>query len=284
MTTTAISPPVLSIAATGSTWPRKATPSSSPRTSSSVPTSMESAPQAAALSSITATSSVRIPASASIQGSIPCDFSDVWVASQGIVEAAFGFGIEIDAGSFTIQNYGQVTGDAAVLTEGAGTVLNYGTMSGQDFGVFDGDVVATDQYHLQNYGTINAPGGAGIAFQGRTDIELILNSGKMVGDVFLSSGAHDIFNSTLGTVDGTINAGSGGDTIIAGQSGGLVVGGALNDILRANPTQTAANNAAQTTLDGGHGNNVLYGDGAFTTFLAGDTGEATIRSWAGCPR
>ena len=88
-----------------------------------------------------------------------------------------------------------------------------------------------------------------------------------------------MFNSTLGTVTGTIIAGSGGDTIIAGQSGGAVNGGLGNDVLYANPTQTAVNNAVQTTLDGSGGKNALYGDGAYTTFLSGDTNGGYNQIW-----
>ena len=63
--------------------------------------------------------------------------------------------------------------------------------------------------------------------------------------------------------------------MIAGQTGGAVVGGSGNDVLYANPTLTAANNAAKTTLDGGTGDNWLYGDGAYTTFMSGDNAAGT---------
>src|SRR5579863_10175577 len=222
-------------------------------------------------------------------GRTSSDYSEVWIAAQGVVEgSSSAWGIDIPAGSFTIQNYGQVlcagNDGYAVGTGGGGTLVNDGTMSGTAVGVQDFDVVSTDHYYLQNYGTIvgttGVPSPSGDAFLGTgTDIESILNSGTMQGAVVLGNGAGDLFNSTLGKVDGTITAGSGGDTIIAGQSGGSVVGGSGNDILYANPTQTAANDAAQTTLDGGAGKNALYGDGAYTTFLSGDTDGGYNQIW-----
>ena len=91
-------------------------------------------------------------------GGASCDYSEVWVASQGIVQGSNGtWGIDIPAGSFTIQNYGQVlcagADGYAVGTAGAGTLVNDGTMSGPAVGVQDVDFVSTDHYYLQNYGS-----------------------------------------------------------------------------------------------------------------------------------
>jgi hypothetical protein len=69
--------------------------------------------------------------------------------------------------------------------------------------------------------------------------------------------------------------------VIAGQTGGKVTGGSGNDVLYANPTQTAADNAAQTTLDGAGGNNWLFGDGAYTTFDSGDNFAGTYNQFFG---
>ena len=97
----------------------------------------------------------------------------------------------------------------------------------------------------------------------------------MNGAVQLGSGAGSYLSSTNGSVSGTITCGAGGDVVIAGDTGGVVMGGAGADVLYANPTQTAADNAAQTTLDGAKGNNWLYGDGAYTTFDSGDNAAGT---------
>jgi hypothetical protein len=58
------------------------------------------------------------------------------------------------------------------------------------------------------------------------------------------------------------NAGAGGGTIVGSIYGGPLIGGVSDDVLIANQTQAAADNAAKTTLDGGGGANALYGGGA----------------------
>jgi hypothetical protein len=103
----------------------------------------------------------------------------------------------------------------------------------------------------------------------------IYNSGSITGNVTLGSGAGQFFQSSWGTITGSVTCSIGGDTVIAGQTGGTVTGGGGNDVLYANPTQTAANNAAQTILDGKGGNNWEFGDGAFTTFDSGDNSAGT---------
>ena len=92
------------------------------------------------------------------------DYSEVMVASAGAVEAVENtdddYGIEIPAGSFAIQNRGEVLciGEygVAVETGGAGTLINYGAMSSSSIAVSDIDVTSTDRYYLQNYGSIIA--------------------------------------------------------------------------------------------------------------------------------
>jgi Peptidase M10 serralysin C terminal len=119
---------------------------------------------------------------------------------------------------------------------------------------------------LDNAGTING----GITFNGGADS--VVNSGVINGSVSLLGGE---FDSTLGSIDGSISMGSDGGVAIGGQTGGSIYSGSGNDVLYANPTQTAANDAAQTILDGGAGDNWLYGDGAYTTFDSGDNSSGT---------
>ena len=116
---------------------------------------------------------------------------------------------------------------------------------------------------LVNSGTID-----GAVILAGADLSIV-NSGSIDGAVELV-GAGSSLNSTHGSISGTIICGDGGDVVIAGQDGGSVIGCSGNDVLRANPTEAAADAAVQTTLDGGAGDNWLYGDGAYTTFDSGD--------------
>jgi hypothetical protein len=210
-----------------------------------------------------------------------------------------------------IDNYGAISttgpGATAIHTQGPGEVRNYGTISG---GYFDNFGTASETVYFYNAGTLsgipsNGPGntlafdgfGGGAVEQlvnvGSIDggIELdsaanssVYNSGRIVGNVSLGSGPGQILNSTFGTITGTISGGPNGCTVIAGQTGGSVVGGAGNDVFYANSTQTAADNAAVTTLDGGGGINALYGNGAFTTFMAGDSNGGYNQIWGGASK
>ena len=212
--------------------------------------------------------------------------SEVWIGSRGTVEGGNGAaGIYIPGGSFTIQNLGQILTAGAtgvgVQTYGAGAVINSGSISAANGGVIDSDTVAADRYVFENYGSVVASNAGSFAFSGAVALsgsvalEAVYNYGTMNGSVAMGSAAGDFFDSTSGAVHGAIDAGAGGDTIVAGNTGNLVVGGAGNDVLFANPTLTAASNHANTILDGGTGDNWLYGDGAYVTFDSGDNSAGT---------
>ena len=168
-------------------------------------------------------------------GGVSTDYSEVWVAAQGIVQGAGGqYGVVISSGPFAIQNYGHVL--CAGLRRVCGIQrgrrnpgqlrhnIGYGGWScRQRFPIYRPLYLHTMEQSLgqatrtQIVAMHSSP----------TDwlLKSILNSGTMNGSIVLSNGAGDLVNSTLGTVIGTITAGTGGDTIIAGQSGGSVVGG-----------------------------------------------------------
>jgi hypothetical protein len=181
-----------------------------------------------------------------------------------------------------LTNYGSISGggsgayfafDATSSTTAA--VLNYGSILATSFALYDDNEYSSDTFTLDNYGSIVGGQYAFQTFATNGDAEQLTNNGTIQGVIAFGSGAGDYVNSTFGGIDGTITCGSGGDVVIAGNTGGSVIGGSGNDVLYANPTQTAANNAAKTTLDGGKGNNWLYGDGAFTTFVSGDNSAGT---------
>jgi serralysin len=213
-----------------------------------------------------------------------------------------GYGAVYTISYGALTNYGSISGgnDDAYFTldETSSTttsVVNYESILAVTCALDDDNEYGSDIFALDNYGSIVGGQYAFETFANNGDAERLTNSGTMqgaiafgsgagdflqnsgliTGDVTLGSGAGEYVSSTLGTIDGTITCGSGGDVVIAGQTGGSVVGGSGNDVLYANPTQTAANNAAKTTLDGGRGDNWLYGDGAFTAFRSGDNSAGT---------
>ena len=182
-------------------------------------------------------------------------------------------GLSDIAGTLYVGASGSIIGTQnAVTLLGSINLDNLGTISGSQGAIAFEVAAAGYIYNIYNAGLID--GGTGASFSDPQGSANVTNTGIMKGDVVLPSGINT-FDSTLGQVFGTIHTGGGG-TIIAGTNGGSVVGGTANDVLYVNPTQTAANNASQFVLDGGTGNNWLYGGGAFTTFDSGDNAAGTV--------
>ena len=221
------------------------------------------------------------------------------VTNQGqIATTNGGDGFAAYNGAGTLTNYGTITSDtgAAVINTNSTTtdtayVYNYGTIDSGKYGVED---YSGHGLLLYNYGTITGGSDALYEFDfanihnsgsidGAISLQAsgssLLNSGTIDGDVSLTGLGSETVNSSNGVITGTISCGSGGDTVTGGTTGGSIAGGSGNDILYANPTEAAVNNAAVTTLDGGAGKNALYGDGAYTTFLSGDTDGGYNQIW-----
>jgi hypothetical protein len=221
------------------------------------------------------------------------------IHNYGMIQGTLGGVENVDVTSSdnaTLFNFGTISGDEAAVYDANGhsaTVYNYGSIVGT--GLFGAVYAAAgSKESLYNAGTITGPvalltAGSSIDNAGsiKGDVTLgaagssLANSGTIDGTVVFNGGT---LNSTLGSITGQIFIEGSVDTsatVIAGQTGGSVFGGAGTDILYANPTQTAAINAAKTTLDGSSGLNVLYGDGAFTTFIAGDNVGGYNQVWGG---
>src|SRR5262249_9495733 len=158
-------------------------------------------------------------------------------------------------GTGSFYNYGTITASAgssgsAITYAGQGTVFNFSTISGPAGIVFGAS--ASGPNFLYNSGTIRTH--FGILDHSQAELtDTFYNTGMIVSDdiAFAADGmVRTYFDSTVGQVFGSIQVGSGGGTIVGGTNGETIVGGTGNDILYANPTQTAANDAAHTTLDG----------------------------------
>jgi hypothetical protein len=209
-----------------------------------------------------------------VVNSVTTGSSYIYNATSGIISAMGGEAIDLSVGPFDIVNYGQIedlpggADSLAIGSAGSGVIYNYGSITGKN-ALYDADSTLNDNYTLYNYGTIT---GTTAAFQsgGGVDNERIVNDGVINGNVDLGNGAGSSFDSTNGQIDGLIASGTGGGFVIGGVTGGTIDGSIGNDIFYSNPTQTAANNAAHTTMDAYTGDNYEYGGSAYTTFDSGD--------------
>jgi hypothetical protein len=161
----------------------------------------------------------------------------------------------------SLVNVGTITG-GVTLQAGDCVVNNQGTIIG---GIVGGAIdLEGSNASLNNSGTLDGD----VSLGGGNDT--IVNTGVINGSVGFFGATGASLDSGRGVITGEIECGDGGATVIAGETGDVVIGGAGNDRLQASPTLAAANNAAMTTLDGAGGNNWLIGDGAYVTFDSGD--------------
>ena len=173
-----------------------------------------------------------------------------------------GSAVFADAATFEdLNNVGSITGGVTLLSNNS-RVDNQGTIIG---GLVSGAIdLEGANASLTNSGTLDGD----VSLGGANDSAV--NTGVINGDVGFFGGTNTFFDSRHGSVSGEIDTGDGGATVYAGVTGGTVIGGLGNDKLYASPTLAAADNGAETTLDGAGGDNWLVGDGGFVTFDSGD--------------
>ncbi len=164
-------------------------------------------------------------------------------------------GIWLD-GAGTITNLGLITGnaDAGIVQFGAGglTIINEGTIVSEAQAAIQ--IVGDGTHVINNSGTLKGALGGIRSFN--SGIEIVTNTGTIIGNIELGGGGDQVFNT--GTITGTVFLGSGGD-LYEGSSGvDIVNGGADADTLRGF--------GGDDQLTGGDG-----GD-----FLTGGTGNDTM--------
>lgn len=150
-------------------------------------------------------------------------------ASDGSMDNRYNNAVFNEGGNGRITNLagGEMT---AMSSEGAGVrlgaygggtvVQNFGQItSAQDCGI-NLEMVNAGQalIRVMNYGTIT---GGEAAFLGSQNADLLLNCGRLVGDVTMGLGA-DTLRNVGGTIDGAVQMGDGADLLI--NSGGRILG------------------------------------------------------------
>ena len=198
--------------------------------------------------------------------------------------AAYGFGVDT----------------SAVMVFGANAIVdNRGLIWGEDNGILIGNENDTViKAVIKNSGTLEADSNAivrsglqtieiknsglitsdGFAFNsvGRDGVELITNTGKIVGVVDLGGGA-DVFDTRNGTYSGTVDGGSGNDKIYGSSKADTFNGGADNDkIYGYDGNDVLTGGAGNDTVSGGNGNDKLNG-GLDKDTLSGGTGNDTLK-------
>lgn len=164
---------------------------------------------------------------------------------------------------------------------------------------------AVDTISLTNSGTIK--GFISYTSQANAGVDQIVNTGKMLGDIYFHGG-DDSYDGRKGGIAGGIYAGEGNDTLLGGNEANYfsgdagddrIDGGAGNDTLRGadgkdrisggTGNDHITGEAGTDTLSGGDGNDVFYGGsendsisgGAGNDMLHGQTGADILNGGAG---
>ncbi|URK88670.1 hypothetical protein LP421_16940 [Rhizobium sp. RCAM05350] len=163
-----------------------------------------------------------------IQGTVLGNFDVVILGDNGAVDSGHdlivgsngylgqfsgsGYGASISGYSSTVENSGTIwsayLGVLISATNAAtqSTVTNTGLIDGKSYGIYHS---GTETLVVQNSGTIKS---AFTAYAGSEGIDQITNTGTIRGIVSLGGG-NDIFDTQLGTLVGTVNAGTGTDKL-----------------------------------------------------------------------
>jgi Ca2+-binding RTX toxin-like protein len=195
----------------------------------------------------------------------------------------------------TLVNSGTISGeDRGVIIEARGQtsiILNSGTIAGGDAGI-DASFTSNAILEVWNTGTIS---GSNFSFHGNDDdgsgfsSDRVHNAGLMQGDILLNSG-NDLYDGIGGIVLGTVDGGSGNDTLIGGNDTEVFLGGDGEDQISGRGGDDEINGGANNdTLRGGAGNDdVSGGSGADQMFggegadtLSGGTNDDVIRGGDG---
>lgn len=151
---------------------------------------------------------------------VTADASSVVNESTGIIMGYCGIQMDAASGSnMTVQNSGTIIGinDAGVYSYENVSIVNHGTISGEDHGVVTADLstiendgtiqgpvaISTGTLRLVNHGMIE--GNIVTADSGNSQVT---NTGLIVGDVTFAGGTNK-FDDRHGSVDGTIAGGTG---------------------------------------------------------------------------
>lgn len=186
----------------------------------------------------------------------------------------FGFAstVENDGRIWSTANGVYMSGESATKSS---TILNTGKIDAALWGIWHGSAAA-ETLKIDNSGTIKGADGAIVSTSGNTaSIEIITNTGKIVGDIVLEGG-NDVYEGAGGRLSGAIFGGSGKDLLRGGVDNDIFNGGDDADMLFGGKGDDTLNgDAGNDVLSGDSGADILYG-GLGKDTLTGGTGKDTF--------
>lgn len=182
---------------------------------------------------------------------------------QAFIGRAFeglGYGRIDNAG--TISSFGTIGVEIVDLgTSGLGSQINNTGLIEGNVGIqIDGNAFAA--VTLRNSGIVQGETNAYQDDSTTAHMDLITNTGTMIGDILLGTG-DDLFDSRLGTTTGATFGGDGSDRIYTGAGNQSLLGGVGNDVLM-----------------GGAGADLIYGGGDFDYALYSSAASGVVANLA----
>ncbi|MCJ8053342.1 calcium-binding protein [Shinella curvata] len=161
------------------------------------------------------------------------DFT-VKLSSTAFVKSFSNAAIRVNAFTTDITNDGRIEGMIGIEFNGAAItnsyITNNGTIAGDNYGVVRGSA-ATETMIFTNNGSVSAKYGSYYSSDSLNAMDVVVNNGKMSGDVDLGGGTDRYEGASGEMVDGYVNGGSGNDTIYGGKGNEDLYGGQGADYL-----------------------------------------------------
>lgn len=185
----------------------------------------------------------------------------------------------------TLQDLQGFTNSGRIVAEGTGEgakVIGLGFTS--DGGVMQNDGVIKGDFALM---AGDAAGGTGGVINTDVTNDIVINSGKLLGDIMMGGGSDGV--SSTGRIVGDVDMGDGGDIYIGnrGHLQGIVEGGGGDDYLMAGGDNDSLYGDYQGVSGGGDdvlrgmkGDDALHGNDGADTLLGGQ-GADTLEGGAG---
>jgi Ca2+-binding RTX toxin-like protein len=189
---------------------------------------------------------------------------DLEVLNTGTIVSANSTAVHLGSDGYDLDliNHGIIStsGTTAVRSEdGNDTVVNHSSING-NVDLNDGTNSFTNTGDLTG------------SYVGGNGLDTVTNSGHITSAVHLSSGADFYFGTADGVVTGEIDLGTGNDTAILGNVGGIVQGDTGDD--------TITGGAGSDVIDGGDDNDLIRGRTG-DDIIEGGSGNDTLRAGQG---
>ena len=211
------------------------------------------------------------------------------LSSTAFVKSFSDVAIRVNAYTTDIMNDGRIEGMVGIEFNGAAVTSSYitnnGTITADNYGFARGSA-ATETMLFINNGAVSARYGSYYSPDSLNAKDIVVNNGKMSGDVELGGGA-DRYEGALGEmVDGYVNGGSGADTIYGGkgnedlygsQGADYLDGGAGDDYLNGgSESDIVFGGAGDDRVDGGGDADELHGGVGNDIYLVNQSDDVVI--------